>query len=165
MCLRADNLYIDSFFQDDKCFIWSTIAAVYGDVNVHHPHRVSHYREHEHKLNMEGIEMPMKLSDIPRFERQNDISVSVYGWEKGKSNDDDEEEPDYVYTLRVAREVKARHADLLLIANDKTQHYCWIKNFSRLVSTQYTANGHEHAYCRFCLHGFVGKAIAGNAHA
>ena len=44
---------------------------------------------------------------------------------------------------------------------DKTKHYCWIKHFSHLVSAQYTGNGHEHAYCRCCLHGFKGKAIEG----
>ena len=35
-------------------------------------------------LNVQGIDMPVKLKDIPRFERQNDISVSVYAWEEGK---------------------------------------------------------------------------------
>ena len=104
-------------------------------------------------LNVQGIDMPMKLKDIPRFERQNDISVSVYAWEEGKEEDG---ELGFVYPLRVSKEVKPQHVNLLLIANDETSHYCWIKNFSRLVSAQYSRNGHELAYCRFCLHGFRG---------
>ena len=44
---------------------------------------------------------------------------------------------------------------------DEVKHYCWIKHFSRFVSAQYSRNGHELAYCRFCLHGFIGVAIEG----
>ena len=44
---------------------------------------------------------------------------------------------------------------------DEVKHYCWIKHFSRLVSAQYSRNGHELAYCHFCLHGFQGQAIEG----
>ena len=62
--------------------------------------------------------------------------------------------------MRVTKDVKSRHVNRLMIG-DKIQHYCWIKDFSRLVSAQYTCNGHEHAYCRFCLHGFSGVAIEG----
>ena len=105
--------------------------------------------------------MPMQCNErnIAKFERQN--SVSVHGWEKGKRNEDDEDEPGFAYTLRIASEVKPRHADLLLIANDEKQHYCWINNFSCLVSAQYSSAEHEYAYCRFCLHGFYGVAITG----
>ena len=106
---------------------------------------------------MTGIEIPVQLKDIPRFERQNDISVSVYGWESDTNEDD---ELGFVYTLRMTKEVKPRHVNLLMIGED-VKHYCWIKYFSRLVGAQYTGAHGEHAYCRFCLHGFVGAAIEG----
>ena len=109
---------------------------------------------------MTGIEMPMQLKDIPRFERKNNISVSVYGWEPAKENEDGEQEVGFAYVLRVATEVKPRHVNLLMIGDD-TKHYCWVKNFSRLVGAQYTGAHGEHAYCRYCLHGFVGVAIEG----
>ena len=146
--------------KDDKCFIWCVSAAVYGDPDDQQLNRVSHYREHELKWNMKGISMPMRLQDIPRFERENDISVSVYGFEEGKTNTDGEEEVGFVYPLKVAREVKERHANLLLISDGQTNHYTWIKNFSRLVGSQYSSKNNELAYCRFCLHGFHGKNIA-----
>ena len=44
---------------------------------------------------------------------------------------------------------------------DEVKHYCWVKHFSRLVSAQYAGAKIEHAYCRFCLHEFSGKAIPG----
>ena len=107
---------------------------------------------------MTGIEMPMQLKDIPRFKNQNNISVSVYGWESAKKNKDGEVEPDYVYTLRVAEDVEPRHVNLLMVG-DKVKHYCRVKNLSRLVSAQYTGAKVEHAYCCFCFNGFCGKAI------
>ena len=104
---------------------------------------------------MTGIEMPMQLKDIPKFERQNDISVSVYGWESDTNEDD---ELGFVYTLHMAKEVKPHHVNLLMIGED-VKHYCWIKYFSRLVSAQYSAHHGEVAYCHYCLHGFYGVAI------
>ena len=113
------------------------------------PQRVAHYYQHEHTFDLRGIEFPVALKDIDRFERQNDVSVSVYGFEEGK-----EEEEGVVYPLRVTRIVKPKHVNMLLIANDDTNHYCWIKNMSKLLSSQYSNhNGVQH-FCRFCLHGF-----------
>ena len=109
---------------------------------------------------MTGIEMPMELKDIPRFEKQNNISVSLYGWKKARINKDKEVEPGYAYTLRIAEDVKLNHVNLLMIG-DEVKYYCWVKNFSRLVSAQYTGAKVEHAYCRFFLHGVYGKAIPG----
>ena len=139
------------------CFIHCIAAALYGDHNALHQERVSHYRQFEDRFDMTGIDMPMELKDIPRFE-QNNISVSVYGWEPMKKNKDGEVEPGYAYTLRVAKDVKPHHVNLLMIG-DEVKHYCWIKHFSRLVSAQYSRHGHELAYCHFCLHGFYGQAI------
>ena len=142
------------------CFIYCIAAALYGDPNEHDPQRVSHYRQYVDRFDMTGINMPMELKDIPRFEKQNSISVSVYGWEPTKKNKDGEVEPGYAYTLRVAEDVKPHHVNLLMIG-DEVKHYCWIKHFSRLVSAQYSRYGHELAYCHFCLHGFYGQAIPG----
>ena len=104
--------------------------------------------------------MPMQLKDMPKFERQNDTSVSVYAWKPEKKKENGKVEIGYAYTLRVAKDVKPRHVNLLMIG-DKSKHYCWIKNFSRLVSAQYTGARFELAYCRFCLHRFYGVAIEG----
>ena len=109
---------------------------------------------------MTGIEMPMQLKDISRLERQNNISVSVYGWEQSKKNKDGEVDPGYAFTLRITEEVKPNHVNLLMIG-DEVKHYCWVKQFSRLVSAQYSQHDGELAYCHFCLHGFHSKAIPG----
>ena len=112
---------------------------------------------------MTGIEMPMQLKDISKFERQNDISVSVYGWEPQKRKKDGEIEPGYAFTLRITEEVKLRHVNLLMIG-DEVKHYCWIKHFSRLVRSQYTGAKVEHAYCRFCISGSMVKLSLVSVH-
>ena len=42
--------------------------------------------------------------------------------------------------------------NLLLISNDETNHYCWIKNMSRLI--EYNKNEHARFYCDNCLNSF-----------
>ena len=91
----------------------------------------------------------MPLSDIPKFERRNNLSVSVYGFQEGK-----EDREGFIYPLKVSKEVNERHADLLLIANDETNHYCYIKDFAKLVGSQYSSHNHKTYFYRFCLHGF-----------
>ena len=54
----------------------------------------------------------------------------------------------------MTREVNERRVNLLLIADDHTNHYYFIKDFGKLVGSQYSNCNHEAYFCRFCLHGF-----------
>ena len=49
-----------------------------------------------------------------------------------------------------------RHVDLFLIADGDTNHYCFIKDFSKLVGSQYSNAKNKTYFCKFCLHGFSG---------
>ena len=74
---------------------------------------------------MEGIEYPVSLKDLNKFEKQNrSISITVYGYE-GKS----------VYPLRNTNNMDREHKiRLMLIEKDGVNHYCLVKNQSRLLS-------------------------------
>ena len=135
--------------KDEKCFLWSTIAGLHGDPNDHDPNRVSHYKKFENRFDIQGISFPTPLKDIPKFERQNNVSISVYGYENGKENKDG-----FVYPLKVSKEVKERHVDLLLIGEDNNNHYCYVKDFGKLVGSQYSSTSNKKYFCRFCMHGF-----------
>ena len=133
---------------DNLCFLWCVIASVYGDPNDHDPQRVAHYQQWANEFNLNGLEMPMALKDVAKFERLNNISVSVYGYEKPKKNSEGVvTEEGFIHTLQVARELKERHVNLLLISNNDTNHYCLIRNFSRLVRSQVTSHKCVHATC------------------
>ena len=44
---------------------------------------------------------------------------------------------------------------MLFITNEENQHYCWIKNFSRLVRAQVTEHEHKSYFCKRCLNKFA----------
>ena len=76
-------------------------------------------RKKENTLNMKGIDYPVSLKDLNKFEKQNpSISITVLGYEeKG------------IYPLRNSdctnRENKII---LLLIEKDGVKHYCLVKS-------------------------------------
>ena len=70
---------------------------------------------------------PVNLLQIGRFEKQNlTISVNVFGYEKKN-----------ITILRKNKNYKENIVDLLLINEVEVQHYCVIKNLSRLIFSQY----------------------------
>ena len=49
-----------------------------------HANRVSKYTKYLNTLRCDGIEMPMSVGDIDRFEKLNqDLTINVYAYEKG----------------------------------------------------------------------------------
>ena len=54
----------------------------------------------------------------------------------------------------MSKEVNGRHVNLLLIADDDTNHYCFFKDFGKLVGSQYSSAKEKTYFGRFCLHGF-----------
>ena len=109
--------------EDQKCFLWSILAS------LHHadtrPERVENYVAFEGKLNMKGIEYPVALSKLDKFERQNqNISVNVFAF------DDNE-----IVPLKITKNAgRLHHVDLLFLKNKKTSHFCLIDNLNRFLS-------------------------------
>ena len=91
---------------------------------------------------MKGITYPVAVKKVPTFEKQNNISVNVFGFE------------DEYYPLYISPEQKETHVNLLLIHDEKKSHYCLIKNLGMMLSSQTKHNGKTY-YCTYCLHGFV----------
>ena len=96
-------------------------------------------------FNWDGIIFPIDLKQIDRFEKQNPtISVNVFGYEKKK-----------VTILRETENYKRDNiVDLLLINEGEVQHYCVIKNLSRLISDQYNKHQKKKYICRVRLNIF-----------
>ncbi|KMQ82189.1 hypothetical protein RF55_23857, partial [Lasius niger] len=68
--------------KDNACFAWSVVAALYPAER--HMERESSYPHYTTVLNLEGVEFPMTLNQIKKFELANDISINVYGIERKK---------------------------------------------------------------------------------
>ena len=113
-------------------------------------------RDNSEKFNWSGIEFPDSLKQIDKFEKQNNLAVNFFGVEGEK-----------VYPLRIS-EARASVGgvssardkvliDLLLISNGNTNHYCWIKNKSRLLSSQVSKHKSSRLICDRCINHFPNK--------
>ena len=61
---------------DQYCFLWSILACLYPvEDNIS---RTSNYSLHFNKLNLKGLEFPMKVKYIPKFENLNNLNVNVF---------------------------------------------------------------------------------------
>ena len=68
--------------KDNKCFLWCVLRALNPDKN--NPQRLDKKRiGKESTLNMEGIDDPVSLKDLNKFEKQNPtISITVLEYER-----------------------------------------------------------------------------------
>ena len=130
--------------KDNKCFLWCVLRAL--NPSKDHPERIDKkLKEKENTLNMEGIEYPVSLKDIDKFESQNpSISITVLGYEDK-----------WVYPLRNSNNTNREHnVILILIEEEGVNHYCLVKNVSRLLSSQVSNHKEKHHFCLRCLNSF-----------
>ena len=69
--------------EDNYCFLWCILAYLYPNNN--NPTRVSSYRQHFHSLKIKGMSFPPAPKDIILFEKLNNISVTVIGYDGDKN--------------------------------------------------------------------------------
>ncbi|XP_070158058.1 uncharacterized protein [Polyergus mexicanus] len=115
---------------DNACFAWAVVAALYPVEK--HTERSSRYPHYSTVLNLEGVEFPMSLNGITRFEHINDISINMYTVRDKKNG----KGSCRIVPLRLTDD-KDRHVNLLYLSGttqrDNTAHFAWIKNLSRLI--------------------------------
>jgi hypothetical protein len=138
---------------DSQCFKWAILAKHVLDNSGT---RVGlNYLNEEYRYDFSALSAPTPISEIEIFERCNPgTSVNVYGLgncnnEKISSNS--------LYPLRVVEEEQANHFDLLLITLDEKNHFTYISNFSRLVSSQKGTREHRVFICKMCFSSFDGR--------
>lgn len=149
--LKDKHAIINVKNNDNECFKYAVLSALYPQKN--NTQLVSTYKRLTHTLNFDGIQFPVDLKDITKFEHQNPtISINVYMF-------DDKEKK--VRSLRLSKNVKANHIHLLMLTqtsdNDlenKKSHYCWVKNLSSLLGRQCSANQKKKHFCDRCLNYF-----------
>ena len=124
----------------NQCFKWAVTIGL-KKLFSQHPERVnSDLIEQSKEFNCSCVSFPTKVDEIWKFEKINDVSVNVYCWNE------------FIVPLKGSEE-KERHVDLLLMTNEKTEdsHYCVVKNFSKLVSSQLSKHDHKVFVCKRCL--------------
>ena len=143
--LKNKKAIINMKNQDDKCFMWSVLRALNPkDKNTE---RIDNdLKSKVDILNMEGIQYPVSLRGIDRFEHLNpEISITVLGYNKDEK----------VYPLKVSKYTGCKHDIVLLLIKDgENSHYCLVKNISALLSSQINNNDHKRYFCLNCFNSF-----------
>ena len=63
---------------DEECFKWAVTAALNYEKIKNHPERISKLEKYSEKYNWNGLEFPMEINKIYKFEKGNpDIAVNV----------------------------------------------------------------------------------------
>ena len=131
---------------DNECFKWAVTSAVFPAERD--GERLSkRMKKDSEKFDWTGIKFPVSLKQIDKFENQNNYAINVFGCECV------EYPVDVVYPLRISKK-NEQVINLLLIANEETNHYCWIKNMSRLLSKNINNHQHKRHFCYRCLNSF-----------
>jgi len=99
---------------DNLCFKW-TVTRALNPVDKNAERIDKNLQKQAEELNWQGINFPVSLNDIGKFERRNEgVYVNVFGYDGDK-----------IYPLRHTKQENA--IDLLLIDDGQKQHYCLIK--------------------------------------
>ena len=143
--LKNRKAIINMKNQDDKCFMWSVLRALNPkDKNAE---RIDNDLKNKvDTLNMEGIQYPVSLRGIDRFEHLNPgISITVLGYN----------EEEKVYPLKVSKYTGCEHDIVLLLIKDgEKSHYCLVKNISALLSSQINNHKGTRYFCLNCFNSF-----------
>ena len=136
--LRSKKAIINMKNEDNMCFKWA-VARALNPVERDAERITKLLREQAEELKMRGINFPVKLKDIDKFEKLNsEISINVFGFE-GE-----------IYPRRISKR-NENPVNLLLISRADKFHYCLIKNMSRLLSSQINNHQHNNHFCLRCL--------------
>ena len=140
--------------EDDKCFMWSVLRALYPKDN--HPERIDKdLKSKQDNINMGGICYPVDFRAIDRFEHSNpNISISVLGYNK----------EDGVFPLKISKYTGCDYDIVLLLLKEAVKgengeikektHYTLVKNKSALISSQKNNHEHKRHLCLNCFNSF-----------
>ena len=135
--------------KDDKCFLWCVLRYLHPVQK--NASRINDLREYENDLNFKGIDFPIRVKDIQKFENQN---PNLPGINVFSINDNNK-----IYLLRLNQKDAKKSIDLFLFSKDENQHYSLIKNFSRLARSQITSDRRKIHICKKCLTHFTKKYL------
>ena len=157
---------------DNECFKWCMyVHQILNNPSIESKKdldRISKLKKYDNKYDFLGVEYPMKIDYIKKFEVKNSVSINVFHYE---TNDKKE---CTIYPLRVSKNNSNDCIDLLYVTGEETNeegeeeknckntHYAYIKDLSKLLSKQGSNHNGKKYYCRNCLHGFNNNVALDN---
>ena len=114
--LQSKKAVINPQNKDEECFKWAVIEALHYKEIKHHPERISLLIPYENQYNWEGLQFPVSIKKIDKFEKKNPgIAVNALFSIKKNQN---------IYTARRSeRNVKCKkQVNLLMIVDRENRH-------------------------------------------
>ena len=134
-----NNKSIINIKNDDQyCFLWCILAHLFPVED--HKNRTSSYSMNLNKLISNGLEFPMKIKDIPKFENLNNLNVNVFELTKT-----------VLTPIHINTNYDQPQIDLMLYQN----HYCLITKLHCLLNK----DSHMKWVCRRCLTAFSSQPV------
>ena len=134
--------------KNEECFKWAVIEALHHEEIKKDHQRISRLRPYEKQYNWKGLEFPVSVKKLDKFEKNNPgIAVNVLFSNRKSQN---------MYTARGSKHNVGckKQVNLLMIEDGRKRHYAAIKNISRLLSKLNGRTRCAYHYCINCLNGF-----------
>ena len=144
-CIQIKRACLTIDCTDNKCFVYCVLASK----NTSKPHAERHrqYISLINQLNLAGITFPVTLDQVEVFEKNNNVSINVYGFDK------------CVFPLYVTEsQASSNHINLLLHKG----HFYLIRCMSRLLSGSVHRTHVKKHFCRYCLCHFGSASTLAN---
>ena len=131
---------------DNKCFLWCHVRHV--NLNVVKLERITKKdKETVKDLNCSRVDFPISKKDYGKIEVLKKINFNVFCYENKM-----------IYPVYLSNQCFNDCLDLLLISNDFTSHYMYIKDFDRLMFNKTRHKGKKY-FCKSCLQCFSGENV------
>ena len=146
--LKSKKAVINPQNKDEECFKWAAIAALHHEEIKNKFERISLLKPYENRYNWKGLEFPVSIKKIDKFEKNNPgIAVNVLFSNNKNQN---------IYTARRSeRNVKCKkQVNLLMIVDGEKRHYTTIKFISRLLSKLNGKTRRAYHFGMNCFNGF-----------
>ena len=135
--------------KDDECLRWCHIR--HSNPQEKNPQRINKVdKEMINELNYDGIVFPVSQKHYNKVEKQNNIRINVFGYEKGQP-----------FPIHISKETFEDQMNLLLITEDEKKHYVLIKDFNAFMYNQSKHKERKH-FCMYCLQCFSSERILAN---
>ena len=135
--------------EDNECFRWCHIRHL--NPQEKYPQRIKKSDKlYVKNLDYSGVEFPVNVKHYKKIEKQNRISLNIFGYE--------DKQP---YPIYVSKEKYEDHMELLLVTKDENKHYVLIKDFNKFMYNQ-TKHKEKKHFCMYCLQCFSSERVLNN---
>lgn len=134
-----------------ECFKWSVISSLHRIKS--NSSKVSSYKKFESLYDFDCIEFPVKISNIKKFEKKNNLTCNIFSYKK-LGNDNFDILPEHISDFNYKSTNRTVNLLLLQKGGGEVNHFIAITDINRLLGKK---NNHRHVLCYFCMCFFTSQ--------